>query len=73
MSNNKIMNYFYFYWNTNEKKGDEKTTLFHDRICHDCDIARCFWKNASWDTIQSSSDSKVFSDLASFLFQQNQG
>ena len=30
MSNNKIMQFSYFYWNTNEKKGDEKTTLFHD-------------------------------------------
>ena len=39
MSNNKIMQFSYFYWNTNEKKGDEKTTLFHGGICHDCDIA----------------------------------
>ena len=37
------------------KKADKKTTLFHDGICYDCDIARCFWKNASWDTIRSSS------------------
>ena len=36
MSNNKIMQFSDFYWNTNEKKGDEKTTSFHDRICHDC-------------------------------------
>ena len=55
MSNNKKMLFSYFHWNTNEKKGNEKTTLFHDRICHDCDIAWCFWKNASWDTIHSSS------------------
>ena len=39
MSNNKIMQFSYLYWNTNEKKGDEKKTLFHDGICHDCDIA----------------------------------
>ena len=39
MSNNKIMQFSYFSWNTNEKKGDEKKTLFHDGICHDCDIA----------------------------------
>ena len=39
MSNNKIMQFSYFYWNTNEKKGDEKTTLFHVGICHDCDNA----------------------------------
>ena len=39
MSNNKVMQFSYFYWNTNEKKGDEKTTLFYDEICHDCDIA----------------------------------
>ena len=39
MSNNKIMQFSYFYWNTNEKKTDEKTTLFHDEIFHDCDIA----------------------------------
>ena len=34
---------------------DEKTTLFHGGICNDCDVAWCFWKNASWDTIRSSS------------------
>ena len=34
ISNNKIMQFSYFYWNTNEKKGDEKTTLFHNGICH---------------------------------------
>ena len=39
MSNNKILQFSYFYWDTNEKKADEKTTLFHDGICHDCDIA----------------------------------
>ena len=39
MSNNKIMQFSYFYWNTNEKKADEKTTLFHDGICHHWDIA----------------------------------
>ena len=55
MSNNKITQFSYFYWNTKEKKADEKTTLFHDETCHDCDIAWCFWKNASWDTIRSSS------------------
>ena len=38
MSNNKIMQVSYFYWNTNEKKADEKTTLIHDGICHDCNI-----------------------------------
>ena len=38
-SNDKIMQFSYFYWNTNEKKADEKTTLFHDGICLDCDIA----------------------------------
>ena len=26
MSNDKIKQFSYFYWNTNEKKGDEKTT-----------------------------------------------
>ena len=31
-------------------------TLFQDGFCYDCDIAWCFWKNASWDTIRSSSD-----------------
>ena len=40
MSNNKIMQFPY---------------LFHDGICHVCDIGWCFWKNASWDTIQSLS------------------
>ena len=55
MSNNKIMQVPYFYWRTNEKKADEKMTFFHDGICHVCDIGWCFWKNASWDTIQSSS------------------
>ena len=39
MSNNKILQFSYFYWDTNEKKDDEKTALFHDGICHDCDIA----------------------------------
>ena len=39
MSNNKILQFSYFYWDTNEKKADKKTTLFHDGICHDCDIA----------------------------------
>ena len=56
MSNNKIMKFSYFYWNTNEKKADEKTILFHDVICHDCDIAWCFWKDASWDTIRCRLD-----------------
>ena len=56
MSNNKIIQFSYFYWNKNEKKGDDETTLFHDGICHDCDIAWCFWKNALWDTIRSSSN-----------------
>ena len=37
MSNNKIMKFSYFYWNTNEKKADEKTTLFHAGTRHDCD------------------------------------
>ena len=55
MSNNKITQFSYFYWNINEKKADKKTTLFHDETCHDCDIA--FWKNASWDTILSPSGS----------------
>ena len=58
MSNNEIKQFSYFYWKSKEKKADEKTTLSHDRcrdgICHDHDIARCFWKNASWDTIRSS-------------------
>ena len=45
LSNNEIM-----HWKTNEKKADDKTTLFHDGICHEF-----FWKNASWDTIRSSS------------------
>ena len=49
MSNNEIT------WESSEKKADEKTTLFQDGICYDCDIAWCFWKNASWDTIRSSS------------------
>ena len=55
MSSNKITQFSYFYWNTNEKKAGEKTTLFHYEICHDCDIAWCLWKNASWDIIRSSS------------------
>ena len=55
MSNNKILQFSYFYWDTNEKKADEETTLFHDGICHDCDIAWCFRKNVSWDTIIPSS------------------
>ena len=38
MSNNKILQFSYFYWDTNEKKADEKTTLFDDGICHDGDI-----------------------------------
>ena len=47
MSNNEIIQFSYIYLKSNEKKADEKTTLFHDGICHDCDIARWFWKNAS--------------------------
>ena len=39
MSNYERMQFFYFYWKSNEKKADEKTTLFHDGICNDCDIA----------------------------------
>ena len=39
MSNNEIMYFFYFYWKSSEKKADEKTTLFQDGICYDCDIA----------------------------------
>ena len=39
MSNNEIMKFSYFYWKSSEKKADEKTILFHDGICHDCDIA----------------------------------
>ena len=39
MSTNEIMEFSYFYWKTNKKKGVEKTTLFHDGICHNCDIA----------------------------------
>ena len=39
MLNNKLMQFSYFYWKTSEKKADEKTTLLHDGICHDCDIA----------------------------------
>ena len=39
MSNDKIMPIFYFYWNTNTKKADEKTTLFHDGIWYYCDNA----------------------------------
>ena len=34
MSNNNIMQFSYFYWHTNEKKADDKTTSFHDGICH---------------------------------------
>ena len=30
MSNNKITQLSYFYWNTNEKKADEKAPLFPD-------------------------------------------
>jgi len=34
MSNNEIMQFSFFYWKSNEKKADEKTTLFHDlRFC----------------------------------------
>ena len=39
LSNNKIMQFSFFYWNTNAKKCGEKTALFHHVICHDCDIA----------------------------------
>ena len=39
MSNYEIMQFSYFCWKSNEKKADEKTTLFHDGICHDRDIA----------------------------------
>ena len=39
MSNNEIMQFSYFYWKSNEKKADEKATLFHDGICNDCDLA----------------------------------
>ena len=39
MSNNEIMQFSYFYWKSNEKKAKGKMTLFHDGICHDCDIA----------------------------------
>ena len=38
-SNDEIMQFSYFYRKTNEKKADDKMTLFHDGICHDCDIA----------------------------------
>ena len=41
MSNNKIMQFSYFNWNTNEKKADNKTALFHGGIYHECDIAWC--------------------------------
>ena len=44
MSSSKIRQISYFYSNTKEKKADEKTTLFDDGICYDCDIALCFWK-----------------------------
>ena len=54
MSNDKIMQFSYFYWNTNEKKADDKTTLFHDGIC---------WKNVSWDTIRSSSGERQKKNL----------
>ena len=40
MSSNKIIQFSYFYWNKNEKKGDDETTLFHDGICHDCDTVK---------------------------------
>ena len=33
------MQFSYLYRYTIEKKADEKTTLFHNGICHDCDIA----------------------------------
>ena len=46
---------FLTFTGTHEKKADEETTLFHDGICHDCDIAWCFRKNVSWDTIIPSS------------------
>ena len=39
MSNDEIMQFSYFYRKSNEKKADDKTTLFHDGIYHDCDIA----------------------------------
>ena len=39
MLSNEMMQFSFFYWKSNEKKADEKTTLFHDGICHDCDIA----------------------------------
>ena len=59
--NNEILQFSYFYWKSNEKKADEKTTLFQDGICHYYDIAWCFWKNVSWDTtIRSSSGLRTF-------------
>ena len=39
MSSNEIMQFSHFYWKSNEKKADGKTTLFHDGICHDYNIA----------------------------------
>ena len=51
----KWCNFLTFTGNRIRKKTDEKTTLFHGGICNDCDVAWCFWKNASWDTIRSSS------------------
>ena len=39
MTNNEIIQFSYFTGRRIEKKADEKTTLFHDGICNNCDIA----------------------------------
>ena len=55
MSNNEITQFSYFYWKSNEKKADEKMTLFPDGICHLLRYYVMLLENASQDTIQSSS------------------
>ena len=55
MSNNEITQFSYFYWKSDEKKADEKMTLFPDGICHLLRYYVMLLENASQDTIQSSS------------------
>ena len=66
MSNNKIIQFSYFYWSKYVEKADEKTTLPHNEISHDSDIAWCSWKNASWDTIRLSSASYLYLSIVGF-------
>ena len=55
MSNNEIMQFSYFYWKSNDKKADEKMTLFPDGICHLLQYCVMLLENVSQDTIRSLS------------------